>query len=54
VSAPLAGLGVLELARILAGAWIGQTLADLGADVVTVEAPGGETEIMREVGLSPD
>jgi len=31
---PLAGLRVVELARILAGPWIGQTLADLGADVV--------------------
>ena len=34
---PLAGLHVLELARILAGPWIGQLLADLGADVVKVE-----------------
>jgi crotonobetainyl-CoA:carnitine CoA-transferase CaiB-like acyl-CoA transferase len=38
---PLAGLKVLELARILAGPWIGQSLADLGADVVKVERPGG-------------
>ncbi|HEY8382172.1 MAG TPA: CaiB/BaiF CoA-transferase family protein [Microvirga sp.] len=37
---PLAGVKVLELARILAGPWVGQALADLGADVVKVERPG--------------
>jgi crotonobetainyl-CoA:carnitine CoA-transferase CaiB-like acyl-CoA transferase len=42
MTAPLIGLRVLELARILAGPWIGQTLADLGADVVKVEAPEGD------------
>ena len=40
--APLKGLKVVELARILAGPWIGQTLADLGADVIKVEAPEGD------------
>lgn len=42
MEAPLAGLRVVELARILAGPWIGQTLADLGADVVKVESPDGD------------
>jgi len=41
-SAPLAGLRVIEMARILAGPWIGQTLADLGADVIKVESPAGD------------
>ena len=39
MSAPLAGLKVVELARILAGPWVGQTLADLGAEVIKVERP---------------
>jgi crotonobetainyl-CoA:carnitine CoA-transferase CaiB-like acyl-CoA transferase len=40
VSGPLAGVKVLELARILAGPWAGQLLADLGATVIKVERPG--------------
>ncbi|MCK0149828.1 CoA transferase [Marivita sp. S6314] len=42
MTAPLDGLKVLELARILAGPLVGQTLADLGATVVKVESPNGD------------
>jgi crotonobetainyl-CoA:carnitine CoA-transferase CaiB-like acyl-CoA transferase len=42
MTAPLEGIRVIELARILAGPWAGQTLADLGAEVIKVEAPEGD------------
>ena len=42
MASPLAGLKVIELARVLAGPWAGQTLSDLGAEVIKVESPDGD------------
>ena len=42
MAAPLKGIKVVELARILAGPWAGQLLADLGAEVIKVESEQGD------------
>src|SRR3954453_19333689 len=38
----LEGIFVVDLSRVLAGPLVAMTLGDLGAEVVKVEAPGGD------------
>ena len=46
--APLAGVKVVELSSVLMGPWACQILGDLGAEVIKVEPPAGDST--RNIG----
>ncbi|WP_371704375.1 CoA transferase [Cupriavidus sp. L7L] len=51
--APLQGVKVLDMSRVLAGPWTAQMIGDLGADVVKIEALGHGDDA-RQLGVAPD
>jgi formyl-CoA transferase len=47
MSAPLAGVRVLELGSLIAGPFCGKTLGDFGAEVIKIEPPGDGDPLRR-------
>jgi crotonobetainyl-CoA:carnitine CoA-transferase CaiB-like acyl-CoA transferase len=50
---PLAGLKVIDLSSVIFGPYCAQWLADLGADVIKLEAPEGDSTRQTGPGLEP-
>ena len=50
MAGPLEGIKILELTSVVLGPWAAQIMADMGADVIKVEAPFGDSN--RQLGAS--
>ena len=53
MSGPLSGLKVLELTSVVLGPWAAQTMADMGADVIKIEAPFGDSNSQLGASKNP-
>lgn len=50
---PLAGIRIIDMTNVVFGPFATVQLADLGAEVIKIENPGGGGEVMRNAGKSP-
>ena len=50
MAGPLEGIRIIELTSVVLGPWAAQIMADMGAEVIKVEAPFGDSN--RQLGAS--